>query len=152
MNEKPKIDIWNILDFNLPITLQFKGKKIVEKIRNKELSPKEINEIKERLVSLILWSIIDHKTNCDEYIIPAMVEGDLISKKEGGELAVLYERKWNGDKKASREFLIKILEYLKKGNGLFIPKLGKRIVERYEYSQESDKRFIEIIKNIRMGP
>jgi hypothetical protein len=74
---------------------------------------------------LILWSIFDYQINGAEYIIPAMVEGELISK---------------------------ILEHLRKGNGLYIPKPDKRIDETFEYSQELEKRFNEIIKNIRMGP
>ncbi|MEM3506072.1 MAG: hypothetical protein QW589_01410 [Candidatus Bathyarchaeia archaeon] len=176
IKKRPKVDI-DLLNFNLSLIFRFNGKEILDRIKKNIFDVKTMKlkkEIEERLVGLILLKLASFYTPECEYIIPAMVEGGLIDKKESEELQKLfekihgkteYEKSRRGKKKlivhkvlsshasykerekARAQLMIKALKHLKKGNGLYIPKTATHGIE--DTGLTVDDIFNEITESIK---
>jgi len=148
IEDRPQLTVSNILNFDWGLTIRFEGKQMMDKIAK---DPKLYQEVKERLVSLILLNLPFYYIHGCDFIIPAMVEGKLLDEKEGKELQQLYEEihgkciidiiekdgnisyttthneesKPERREEAIRQFLIKALEHARKGDGLYFAESGR---------------------------
>lgn len=165
---KPKLDIFNILDFNWGLTIQLEGKRLLDEVKRDPSSPLR-REVEERLVGFLLLCLLYINMPGCEHVIPSMVRGGLLNRKEGEEIQELYEKihgrilgrrrrevtrmkfaREREESKARRLYLIKILEHLKRGNGLYVAKTGVHGIEGTGLTE--DDVFREIVKAIQKGP
>lgn len=88
---KTRLDVFSALNFNWGLTVQFEGKRILDEIRRNPSSPLK-KDVEERLVGLLLLYLLYTYMDGCEFVIPSMVRGGMLDKKEGEELQELYER------------------------------------------------------------